>query len=76
MSAKVSVRYSVAIVLLAKGVSETLSPLISYTLTHEWAYAIQLLTLGIVGAVAGGFLPVIIMFDPKAVLKDEVLLEP
>src|SRR5271165_2666944 len=69
-SAQSIVKFSVAILLLAKGLSETISPVI-VTLASDLAPDFLFPFLIGVGAVVGWFLPSATMFDPRAVVRTE-----
>jgi hypothetical protein len=71
-SATLATRLAIAVVLIAKGLSETIVPFLDATAARSLTPIPMLILLAVVAALAGWLLPVTALFDPKKLMEDEV----
>ena len=71
-SATLSARLAVAVVLIAKGLAETIVPLLDTSVARGLAVIPMLALLAFVAAFTGWFLPLTALFDPRKLMEDEV----
>ncbi len=67
--AKAAAKLGVAVVLLAKGISEVVLPVARLAIVNETSPILLILTLALAGAILGWFLPSAVLFDPKKILE-------